>query len=141
MSTFTNVQADKVIAYTERHGGGTFWPWGTAADLGKTGGFLVGGIVPSFVFAWGEETPVVRRHIKAFANAHAATFKRNASYYLGTWVDDDNRCHLDVSEQVYSKYQAIVLGLSRGELAIWDVAAGKEIDLLPYRQLLTEAID
>lgn len=141
MSDFTNEQCDRVIRATEERGGGTFYPWGTLADVKHTGGFLVGGIVPSLVFAWGEEDKTIRQHIKAFIKANRRTFASNALYFLGTWVDEDARCHLDVSEQVYSKYQAIVLGLSRGELAIWDVAADREIDLLPYRVLLTEAID
>ena len=127
-----------VIRHTEAEAGGTFYGFGGPAVRMK-GGFMVGGIVPTAIVAWGQTDNTLVKALQDFTRQHKAALA-DSNRYLGTWVDDKGLLYIDVSEVVYSKYQAVVLGLSRGELAIWD-NRGEEIDLLPFRQLLCDAID
>lgn len=52
--------------------------------------------------------------------------------FVGSWVSD-GKVYLDVSELILSKEQAIKSGMLRDQLAIYDNANGKDINL-PTRQ-------
>src|SRR5690349_20249606 len=130
---FTLAQAQQVIRDTEADGGGTFYPWGQNARL--TSGYVVGGRVKPQQIAWGDTDKVLARRLRDFVNAHRAVF-REPNTYLGTWVDDKGTCHLDVSQVVNDKTQAIALGIARSKIAIWDVANQREIQLGGFRARL-----
>lgn len=49
--------------------------------------------------------------------------------YLGTWVTN-GRVYLDVAQNIYNIDSAVQVALNNGQLAIYDVKAGKSIDLL-----------
>lgn len=53
-----------------------------------------------------------------------------AGSYVGAWVSD-GVAYVDVSEHTPDRLEAEIRGLERGELAIWDIAAGEEVRLLP----------
>lgn len=53
-----------------------------------------------------------------------------AGSYVGAWVSD-GIAYVDVSEHTPDRLEAEIRGLERGELAIWDLAAGEEVRLLP----------
>jgi hypothetical protein len=53
--------------------------------------------------------------------------------YLGTWVDA-GLVYIDAVTWCETREEAIALGLERGELAIYDVAANGSLDLEPLRQ-------
>jgi hypothetical protein len=53
--------------------------------------------------------------------------------YLGTWVDS-GLVYIDAVTWCETREEAIQLGLERGELAIYDVAANGSLDLEPLRQ-------
>lgn len=132
--------AIEVIRATELNGGGTFYAFGGKPVVLEEG-FMVGGLCRSVSFPWGEEDTQTVKRLQSFSKAAAPVFKANPLAYLGTWVDDSGVCHLDVSQLVYGKFQAIVTGLQRGERAIWDNSVGEAIDLSYYREALTEIID
>ena len=48
--------------------------------------------------------------------------------YLGTWVDDTQMVHLDVSLNIPDLDEAVKIGRKNNQLAIWDVANMDEID-------------
>lgn len=68
-----------------------------------------------------------RADVQAAINVHGTWF--------GAWVDGDT-VYLDVSEHVTDRETALRLGAERDQLAVWDVAAGKEIRVTgPSRRL------
>lgn len=54
---------------------------------------------------------------------------RDPDRYLGIWVDHNGMAFLDVSERINGRAMAERLGRARNQLAIWDLAAQKEITL------------
>lgn len=48
--------------------------------------------------------------------------------YLGTWVDDTQMVHIDVSLNIPELDKAVKVGRQNNQLAIWDVAEMQEID-------------
>lgn len=53
-----------------------------------------------------------------------------ADVFLGGWIDSaDQTVWIDFSQHIVTKDYAMELGKSRGEIAIWDLAANEEIRL------------
>ena len=48
---------------------------------------------------------------------------------IGAWVNDDNYVHIEVSNIVFDREEAIALGKERDEEAIWDFKNNCEIKL------------
>jgi hypothetical protein len=111
---------------TMRDNGGTFASNGY--PVVKDTGFMVGGLVPTTIV----ELPMRNRNgrgwladtLDEFVKSHHAHLGRNR--YLGTWVND-GKVYVDVSQWVETLDNAIALGKSRGELAIWDCAKNEEV--------------
>lgn len=87
-----------------------------------TDGYMVGGVVPTYA----PKTLTVAG-IQSFIdeNQHLLIY---ADRYIGTW-DNGSTVDVDVSEWFGSMAVALEVGRARGEVAIWDVAAGEEIYL------------
>lgn len=49
--------------------------------------------------------------------------------YFGFWIDN-NQLYIDLSERIENKEAAILLGVSRNQLAIWDANAEEKIELI-----------
>lgn len=120
--------ARRVLAYTEQHGGGTFWPWGeSVTHIGS--GYLVGGRIQGLRLGWDRgDNAKLERNVRAFMNVAARTTEQNPGTYIGTWVGDDGWLYLDVVEWVGGIVKAVALGIARGELAIYDCRAKNAFD-------------
>lgn len=130
-------QAANVLHLTGQNGGGTFDKDGVLQRFDQ--GYMVGGIVPSHVIApspnlWPSDYVEA---IRTFAREHRALLSQDF-YYLGTWKDEVGRLHLDISEHLADRHDAIIKGMGRNELAIWDNAASTEVMLLAYRQAVID---
>ena len=53
---------------------------------------------------------------------------------VGFWVNDRGQVVFDVSNVFSDEQEAIEVGVSRFEEAIYDLGSGREIDLNPYLQ-------
>ena len=47
--------------------------------------------------------------------------------HVGVWTDKNGNKHLDYSEHCNDLMSAVILAETRGQLAIWDIEAGKEV--------------
>lgn len=65
--------------------------------------------------------------IDAFVIQNFRKLTDNGNYYLGIWQSESGRWYLDISEHFREATHAIAYGISRGQLAIWDIAKGCEI--------------
>jgi len=54
---------------------------------------------------------------------------QKSDQYLGFWIADSGRIYLDVVKHVENREAAIIMGEANGQLAIFDIAAGEEINL------------
>lgn len=111
---------------TEANGGLTMEMFSGKLDPHATG-YYVGGLVPSVT---------LHRDSNAADYLLAAIGLQNVvpmdaeSVYLGTWIDTDtDTVYFDVSEHFTDRTEAMRVARLRGELAIWDIANGKEIRL------------
>lgn len=88
-------------------------------------GYVVGGKVPTFVTNLRtDDTP---------GYAVAEWVYEHPSDFYGSWLDQKTGVtHIDAVDVVQDRDEAIRLGLSRGEIAIWDAAAGEEIRLADF---------
>ena len=61
-----------------------------------------------------------------FITEHVSEWRRGA--YFGIWVDAATATmYLDVAERFHDRETALSAARQRGEIAIWDVVAGREI--------------
>lgn len=87
-------------------------------------GYIVGGLVPEYICL----TPTWE-NIAEFVAENIARL-RTPGCYLGLWRDSEaQRVHMDVSQRYNDLGLATYVGIRRGEIAIWDVANAKEIQL------------
>jgi len=121
--------AASILASTVRDGGGSFAPDGTAAD--RPGGFFVGMGTPGDGGAFTYPLDAVGTGA-GIADAAAlimwAFGAQDPDLYVGTWVDH-GMVHLEHSRWYADRVEAESIGRARGEIAIWDVARGREIVL------------
>lgn len=113
---------------TLQNGGGTFTMVGVPVK--HETGYYVGGLVPTSIVGvpegehgrtWLADSlkRFVLQHYRAIGHANA---------YVGTWVHEGN-VHIDGSQWVGDREQALELARARGELAVWDCKAGQEVTL------------
>lgn len=101
--------------------------------------FLVGGAYEGLVMEFSES--------KSYEDVHAAMeLLREAvvglqedsddPVVIGYWLDsmDDNRVYFDVSNMLLDESEAIALARSRGELAIYDMANGRDVRVADVRR-------
>lgn len=83
-------------------------------------GYYVGGVIPSLVYPSADQ--VDRGEVAYWIGTN------DRCQYYGVWVDTETgMVHFDASTFMnYEKY-AIPLAAARGEIAIWDIANGREI--------------
>lgn len=140
-----SAEARAILEYTCVHGGGTFYPDCTPVEL--TDGYVVGGFVDKQAgkigsviieqedYRWHRYT-VALPAIERFLYAYYPVLVRNHNVYFGTWRDDVGRIHLDVSQVITDKVDALCTAILRKELAVWDVANKQEIGCLPAIEAL-----
>lgn len=115
----------KILQDTLANGGGTYDPLtGESFSPGK--GFFVGSTdkFPSLVLDANDITSDTIWDVQCFVNGMKRAGLKNA--YLGTWIDQE-KIYVDASCLVLDKDEALSTAKDRGELAIWDNAAGESI--------------
>lgn len=85
-------------------------------------GYMVGGVSWTMTVTPQEFIP---EHVALFVTAHRLTLV-DPRYYVGWWTHN-GRIYLDISEHTASESDAIILGYSRKEIAVWDVFNSQEI--------------
>lgn len=117
-------------AITAMEQGGATLDLTTLEPVDFTGGYIVGGAVPSSA---GSELTVsaIVQHVQSFlARADVqARILAQSNLYLGLWISgadenyrsDDSKCIVDLSEHVRDIDTALELMYERGEDAVWDV--------------------
>jgi hypothetical protein len=87
-------------------------------------GFIVGGVCPSLVISGTSPIdPAERDQVAQFVAFGGGD-------HFGSWWDGTTgKIHIDVVSFIADRNAAIHLGRERGEIAIWDSAAGEEIRL------------
>lgn len=90
-------------------------------------GYYVGGIFPSLVFDSVDE--IDRGELAWWIGSNHASF-------YGVWADQETgKIYFDGSSWVFDVVNAMELGRIRGEIAVWDIANGKEIRVSPLGDL------
>jgi hypothetical protein len=148
LRTWANSAARKLFRETKANGGSTI-SLETGKVPAKTNGFFVGSapgwdgktietvIIPESDFRLDGEHGMVWWLCQLYAQ-HLTKQQIEDSTpvyggYLGTWVDS-GLVYIDAVTWCETREEAIALGLERGELAIYDVAANGSLDLEPLRQ-------
>ena len=104
-------------------GGGTFYADG---EPFTRQGFVVGGKAPSLVIRlWADGRELFG---PASVESVAKWIEGNRSRMYGSWLDEGS-VHIDAVDVYDDRDQAIEVGRLRGELAIYDMAAGADIRL------------
>lgn len=86
-------------------------------------GYFVGGLFPSLVF---DSVDQIDRGELAW------WIGNNEASFYGVWIDDQTgKIYFDGSSWVFDLYSALAVGRARNEIAIWDIAQGEEIRVLP----------
>lgn len=106
-----------IITDTLANNGGTFRNGDNISDT-LTTGYVVGGIVPSQIVSADNQDELSR-----VLSQFVATYD-----VVGTWLHD-GMVHVDAVEVYDSREDAISVGRTRGEIAIWNVADSTEITL------------
>ena len=103
-----------------------------------TAGYMVGGYVPSLVFAASAPRP------RYFADRWLRNYRillTQPDMYAGIWIDSETRdIYVDISRNVDDLYMAMAIALAHGELAIWDVANSREIRTDLSRMALEDSL-
>lgn len=104
-------------------------------------GYVVGGYEGGFRRA--EELAVSRddiedeqdlRAVVELMDEEARRLMSGGDVVVGFWVNDRGQVVFDVSNVFSDEQEAIEVGVSRFEEAIYDLGSGREIDLNPYLQ-------
>lgn len=117
--------AESIEYRTRMDGGGTFNPR-TGESVPLDSGYVVGGLQDTLVspLTWGELQDNIATFIQRMPRSIVSL---DYHHYLGTWVDDEGRCHIDASQVIENLGAAVSLAQERGEQAIWDVRNGNDI--------------
>ena len=126
----THLAAQQFKEHTEKHGGATMnVHTGKILQPGESG-IVVGGepsktgkrVETGYV---GNDKLDTAKVMHQWARVKDATSGANVN--LGSWKDAGNT-EFDASSVVHDRRQAVSLGRSRAEKAVWDNARGQEID-------------
>jgi len=91
----------------------------------KGEGYYVGGLVPSLVFDSIQD--VDRGELAWWIGMHPFN-------YYGVWTDsEDGKVYFDAVSHFRTLQASLFVGRQRGEIAIWDIANGKEIRVNPVQ--------
>jgi hypothetical protein len=157
LSGIDNADLLAIVDATVANCGGTWnlGQLGTPAVEAPEVGYLVGGKVPSHITGsfgpmsgveyWREYKALAVNFLAAFIAQHAyllangtAVREQGRTYYLGTWVDEKTGdVHIDISEYHTTRREAYRIGLDRGELAIWDLAARDSVTIVSNKLAAT----
>jgi len=119
----------QVLLETASTGGSTASPTGFKVP---ESGYMVGGLTPSLIFGsdlldGAAHREVAEERIFNWLRKHPAMIM-NPNIYLGGWIDNFyGMVYIDLSEWMQHKDAAIDRARTLGEIAIWDLAEGKEI--------------
>ena len=97
-----------------------------ATGKGPDGGFMVAkdGHTHTYPASLLHDREALARAIDRMLTSEREAFGPHT--YLGGWVHD-GKLWLDPSDHVASRGEAVTAGKARGQVAVWDVAAGQEI--------------
>lgn len=127
--------------------GGSDWDL-AGGSLGLDGGdapargFVVGGVCESLVFDSSDcvgGVPVGA--VVSWLSAAAVSGALADADVVGWWLDeDDGAVYVDLSTVVASEVEAVALGASRGELAVWDLGGAREIRCCEVKGVVSGAV-
>lgn len=124
MLTMSAAFAQKIVDLTRDTGGSSTNPYTGASP---TSGYMVGLMGNDFIMDGLEFAKRGAAEIQAYANNRSDDFS-SPDTYLGTWFDTESgKVSFDTSRNVQDLSEAIALGTSNDQKAIWDVANGVEI--------------
>lgn len=141
LRTYGDMATRKMFRLTQAEGGTTV-SLETFDVPAKVDGFFVGkakGIRGQVIAS--RVIPAAEFSLKTLRNAFGEIYGEHHTYatleagavvrdaYIGTWKDEDGSVHVDAVNWTADRSQAVLWGLERDELAIWDVAANAEIRL------------
>lgn len=116
--------AGNLLALAVESGGGTIDRW-SGKPQNFTEGYVVGGISTSLVLDGDTQVDDFIYHVARFMDRQHSGVK-----FIGVWRDPDtDLVHVDAVEVVKDRVSAEILGIQRGEIAIWDCANAEEIRL------------
>ena len=93
-----------------------------------TTGYMVGGWVPSLKL--GQDTLRPYNTTDGYLASHWDRLTSDSNYFAGVWTDSDTGViYIDISRNLADLPEALAVAANFGEIAIWDVEAGKEIRL------------
>lgn len=116
----TNEIVARIINDLIDNGGATISPF--VGEISPGEGYMIGGVASERVFTHGFTTD----EIKQWVGEILPTLY--VGHYLGAWIDHEtDNVYLDVSQLEMSRDRAIWIARQRGELAIYDLAAGETI--------------
>lgn len=124
LRTYGQIRSVTLQNMVIRNGGGTIdLADPTMGPAQHKTGYYVGGLAPAHTFA--RVGSDVRNYQRGLGLAYAAT---QGLGLVGAW-EDGGVVYIEASEWMEDKDLAIYTGRVRGELAIFDIAAGKDIRL------------
>lgn len=111
--------ARALVAGIVRESGATV-PVRLYGDLPRDG-YMVGGVVPHLVvdplmFDWDRLEHWIRDALA-----------RESFAYFGSWRGPDGRLYFDACDLIADKTDALVIGYARGEIAVYDLARGRDL--------------
>lgn len=113
----------------------------------STGKFLGKGTKGYAVALAGDVPPVLSikdptaNDLAAYLKQHDAFFKQNPNALLGSWTDANGVTHIEASELVPDRDQAVKLGRERKQQAIWDFDTMSEIAMpSPARAVAPDSV-
>lgn len=116
-------QFSEIIRETATNMGGTFAFNGTEVP---TTGYMVGGAAPELIIPWSD---VEGGEIRKYAEQWAPLLELHG-FYLGTWINPEtDLLHIDISQHFTDIFKATHAGQIRGELAVYDIAAGQAFQI------------
>lgn len=121
---FIVASIDAIYAQTMANDGLSF---DTSIACEPKDGYMVSGF-PEFS-EWmdsADEPRKIKRTMRSWIKEHADLLSK-PNYHLGTWINDEGKLCLDISERITDRKTAISLGEERNEQSVFDVKNGVSI--------------
>lgn len=116
--------AENLLDLAIENGGGTIDRW-TGEAQKFTEGYIVGGVSTTLVLDGDTQVNDFIYHVARFMDRQHSGVK-----FIGVWRDPDtDLVHVDAVEVIQNRVDAEILGIQRGEIAIWDCKNAEEIRL------------